>query len=66
MTFTAVVLAAQLVVVPMDCEQVRNLVQQYGKVKALAWAVEQIAIGTYSWKELRTAKRCLDRPKGKS
>jgi len=54
------------VVIPMDCAQVQSLVQQYGKVRALAWAVEQIAIGTYSWRELRAAKRCLDRPNSKS
>lgn len=60
------VLAVNAVVIPMDCTQVQSLVQQYGRAKALAWAVEQIALGTYSWRELRAAKRCLDQPKGKS
>lgn len=58
-------LAVNAAVIPMDCAQVQNLVQQYGRVKALAWAVEQIALGTYSWKELRAAKRCLDQVKGR-
>lgn len=53
-------------IMPMDCVRVQSLVQQYGRLRAMAWAVEQIAIGTYSWRELRAAKRCLDAPKGKS
>lgn len=61
-----IVLAINLAVMPMDCLQVQSLVAQYGRVRALAWAVEQIALGTYSWKELRAAKRCLDRPRGAS
>lgn len=65
MTFLAVILATNMVIMPMDCEQVRGLVQQYGRTRAVAWALEQMALGTYSWKELRTAKRCLDAPKGK-
>lgn len=60
-----VLLVANLTVMPMDCEQVRALVLQYGRVKATAWAVEQMAIGTYSWKDLRAAKRCLDAPRGR-
>jgi hypothetical protein len=59
-------LAVNAVVIPMDCAQVQSLVAQYGRARAIAWAVEQIAIGTYSWKELRAAKRCLDQPRGKS
>lgn len=59
-------LTVSTAVVPMDCARVQSLVEQYGKARAIAWAVEQIALGTYSWKELRAAKRCLDRPKGKS
>ncbi len=65
MTLTAVILVTGLVIMPMDCDQVRSLVQQYGRARALAWATEQILLGTYSWKELRMAKRCLDAPKGK-
>lgn len=61
-----IVLVVNAAVIPMDCVQVQSLVAQYGKARALAWAVEQIALGTYSWKELRAAKRCLDQPKGKS
>lgn len=61
-----IALAVNAVVIPMDCAQVQSLVTQYGRVRALAWAVEQIALGTYSWREFRAAKRCLDRPKGKS
>lgn len=60
-----ILLAVNAVVMPMDCAQVQSLVQQYGRVRALAWAVEQIALGTYSWREFRAAKRCLDLPKGK-
>lgn len=56
---------AQGTVIPMDCAQVQSLVAQYGRVRAMAWAVEQITIGTYSWREFRAAKRCLDLPKGK-
>lgn len=61
-----IALAVNAIVIPMDCAQVQSLVAQYGKARAIAWAVEQIALGTYSWRELRTAKRCLDAPKGKS
>lgn len=64
-SLAAVVLAANMAVMPMDCPQVQSLVAQYGRVKALAWAMEQITLGTYSWKDLRAAKRCLDAPKGK-
>lgn len=60
------VLTVNAVVIPMDCAQVQSLVAQYGRAKALAWAAEQIVLGTYSWRELRAAKRCLDQPKGKS
>lgn len=66
MMILALVLAANVTVMPMDCAQVQSLVAQYGRVRALAWAAEQIALGTYSWRDLRTAKRCLDAPKGKS
>jgi len=60
-----VLLAANLTIMPMDCDQVRSLVMQYGKIKATTWAIEQITLGTYSWKEMRAAKRCLDVPRGK-
>lgn len=66
MTIAVLLLAANMVVMPMDCAQVQGLVQQYGRVRTTAWAVEQIMLGTYSWREFRAAKRCLDRPKGKS
>lgn len=62
---SVIALAANLSVMPMDCDQVRALVGQYGKVQATAWALKQMAIGTYSWREFRAAKRCLDVPKGK-
>lgn len=65
-SFAVVVLAANMTVMPMDCEQVKSLVAQYGRVRATAWAFEQMALGTFSWKELRAAKRCLDAPKGKT
>lgn len=61
-----IALVVNTTVIPMDCTQVQSLVVQYGRARALAWAVEQIAIGTYSWRELRAAKRCLDAPKGKT
>lgn len=60
MTPAVLLLAAGMAVMPMDCMQVQSLVAQYGRVRALAWALEQIALGTYSWKEFRAAKRCLD------
>lgn len=66
MVLAVLLLTANMSVIPMDCPQVQSLVAQYERVRALAWAVEQIALGTYSWKEFRTAKRCLDLPKGKS
>lgn len=59
-------LVVSTAVVPMDCAKVQSLVAQYGRARAIAWAVEQIALGTYSWREFRAAKRCLDQPKGKS
>lgn len=62
----AIALVINTSVIPMDCVQVQSLVAQYGRARAIAWAVEQIAIGTYSWREFRAAKRCLDAPKGKS
>lgn len=65
MTILAVILAANMTIMPMNCEQVRGLVGQYGRVRATAWAIEQMALGTYSWKEFRAAKRCLDAPKGR-
>lgn len=51
---------------PVDCQLVRQYVQEHGKKEALAWAIGQIAIGNYSWRDLRAAKRCLDVPKGAS
>lgn len=59
MTLAAIALAANMVIMPMDCPQVRALVQHYGKVAAISWAMKQIYLGTYSWKEYRAAKRCL-------
>ncbi len=44
---------------PVDCELVRAYVQEHGKRAALAWALGQVAIGTYSWRQLREAKACL-------
>lgn len=64
MTLATILLATNMALAPMNCEQVRELVHHYGRVKATLWAVEQIALGKYSWKEFRAAKRCLDRPKG--
>lgn len=61
-----ILLVINAAVIPMDCAQVQSLVQQYGRTRAIAWAMEQIILGTYSWKEFRAAKRCLDRPQGKS
>lgn len=63
---TVVLLAANLTIMPMDCDQVRSFVMQYGKARATVWAIEQITLGTYSWKEMRAAKRCLDASKGRS
>lgn len=37
------------------CEQVRALVAEHGKPKALAWALRH----GYSWKQIREARRCL-------
>lgn len=66
MTPVVLLLAAGMAVMPMDCAQVQSLVAQYGRARAIAWAMEQIVLGTYSWRELRAAKRCLDQLKGKS
>lgn len=63
MIFAAVLLAANMVIMPMDCSQVQSLVAQYGRVRAMAWALEQIALGTYSWREFREAKKCLAKAK---
>lgn len=59
MTLVVIALAANMVIMPMDCGQVRALVEHYGRIAAVTWAMKQIAIGTYSWKEYREAKRCL-------
>lgn len=37
------------------CEQIKSLVAEHGKVKALAWAIRN----GYSWAEIREAKKCL-------
>jgi hypothetical protein len=37
------------------CEQIRSLVAEHGKIKALAWAVRN----GYSWPQIREAKKCL-------
>lgn len=39
---------ANATIISMDCMQVQSLVQQYGKARAVAWALEQMALGTYS------------------
>lgn len=44
---------------PVDCDLVRQYVQEHGKREALAWALGQIALGNYSWQDLRAAKACL-------
>lgn len=49
---------------PVDCELVRQYVAERGKREALAWALGQITIGNYSWRDLRAAKRCVDASKG--
>lgn len=38
-----------------SCEQIKSLVAEHGKVKALAWAVRN----GYSWQQIREAKKCL-------
>jgi hypothetical protein len=54
-----ILLTGNLTIIPMDCVRVRELVAQYGRAQAAAWAMEQMALGTYSWKEFRAAKACL-------
>lgn len=44
---------------PVDCGLVRQYVQEHGRKEALAWALGQIAIGNYSWRDLRAARACL-------
>lgn len=66
MVIAAALLAANMAIMPMDCAQVQSLVAQYGRTRAVAWALEQMALGTYSWKEFRMAKQCLAVQKSKS
>jgi hypothetical protein len=39
----------------VTCDQVRALVAEHGKPRALAWALRH----GYSWKQIREARRCL-------
>lgn len=43
----------------VDCQLVRQYVQEHGKAEALAWATGQVLAGNYSWADLRKAKACL-------
>ena len=38
-----------------DCETIRRLVAEHGKIKALAWAIRQ----GYSTEQIREARKCL-------
>lgn len=51
----AVLLALSQPAPPIDCEMVRAYVAQYGKVAALAKALEQGA----TWAQINQARRCL-------
>ena len=42
---------------PVNCALVRQYVEEHGKARALAWALEQ----GYSWAQIREARRCLAR-----
>lgn len=52
---TWIYLAATLTVTSIDCNAVRQYVAEYGKAKALAWAIKE----GYSWRQIAEAKRCL-------
>lgn len=60
----AIWLAATPNFAPVDCEMVRQYVQEHGKKEALAWGIAQVLAGQYSWRQLRAAKRCVDLPTG--
>jgi hypothetical protein len=41
--------------VGIDCQQVRQLVAEHGKARALAWAIER----GYSFRLINQARKCL-------
>lgn len=40
----------------VTCDQVRAMVAEHGRTKAIAWAMRQ----GYSWRQIQEAKRCLE------
>ena len=44
---------------PIPCDQIRALVAEHGKARALAWALEN----GYSFAMINEARKCLRQPK---
>ena len=61
----AIILLGVVLVTPAEpqlpagasCDQIRALVAEHGKAKALAWAIRN----GYSWTDIREARKCLTR-----
>lgn len=52
-----VVLASAALALPAgtSCDQIRALVAEHGRLKAIAWAREH----GYTWREINEARKCL-------